>query len=312
MGFPTIWKTKAALKAELRNWRAPARLGLVLALVSLGTGITGCAKQPAAEAPTAAAAGSRPPQRIVTLAPNLTEIVVASGCGDRLVAIDEHSDYPPSVQSLPRVGGMNPSAERILAMQPDVVIAPSAGRYGSLETLLNERGIPLRIVKTDRISELAEAISLLGAQLDCPGARDIAERIAGMSQGIRGGEGTHSALLLASWDPLYVAGHETFADDLLRSAGLRNAVRDGVVGWPLYSLESVLEQPPDLIFVLSSPGRWETTRAQLTAAPGWRELKAVREGHLFMLDEDLASRAGPRVPQVRTLMRAAADEVPRR
>lgn len=287
-------KPGLTLRRQSRNW-IPLAAALICAACERPAG-------------TAVPAGSgEPPRRVITLAPNLTEIVAAIGCEDRLVGIDDHSDFPPSITSLPRVGDMNPSAERILSLDPDLVLAPSAGRYDGLSSLLTQRGIELRSINTDRLSDLAAVTRSIASALQCPDSEEVIADIEEVVQQSREQRDGARALILASWDPLYVAGRETFADDLLAAAGLRNAVGPDVEGWPQYSLESLVADPPDLIFIMTSPDRWSSVRDELSRAPGWRNLAAVREGRLHFLDEDVASRNGPRIALARDMLMRAAE-----
>src|SRR5438045_4368510 len=94
---------------------------------------------------------AHPIHRVVTLSPNLTEIVFAVGAGDAIVATDDYSDSPPAAKRLPKVGGMQPSLERIVAAKPDLVLAPSSTNYTALGAALKANGIPLEIIRPDRI-----------------------------------------------------------------------------------------------------------------------------------------------------------------
>src|SRR5256885_11416395 len=107
-----------------------------------------------------------PIHRVVTLSPNLTEIVFAVGAAGAIVATDDYSDSPPAAKRLPKVGGMQPSLERIVAAKPDLVLAPSSTNYTALGAALKANGIPLEIIRTDRISEIIPVMQHLGATLD--------------------------------------------------------------------------------------------------------------------------------------------------
>lgn len=243
---------------------------------------------------------ARSAQRFVSLTPNVTEMIFAIGCGDRLVAVDSNSDHPAAVENLPKVGGMNPSLERILAARPDVVIGSSIGQYERIAAQLESRGIRFESVTADRLQQIPDAMEQLRVSLDCSGGDETIRTIAALEgEGIAGAP---KVLIVASHDPLYVAGHSTFLDDLLIAAGGANALPADVTGWPAYSIEAVLAHPPDVVLVLSSRDRWPSLRAQIQNAPGWRELPAVREGRLALLDEGVATRPGPRVIETRKMI----------
>lgn len=236
-------------------------------------------------------------------------MVFAVGCGDRVVAVDDHSDHPAAVERLPRVGGMNPSIESILAVRPGVVVASSAGRYDALATELARRGVSFIALRTDRLSGIPAAIEHLQRTLGCGAGNELVERIHEMAAAPAPPPDAPKVLLVASHDPLYVAGHATFADDLLRAAGLRNALPDTVIGWPQYSIESLLAEPPDVVLVMTSEDRWPALQEALRTAAGWRRLDAVREGRIGFVDDSVVARPGPRVIESRDLIRTAVDDV---
>src|SRR5947207_12864143 len=120
---------------------------------------------------------AHPIHRVVTLSPNLTEIVFAIGAGDRVVATDDYSDSPPAAKRLPKVGGIAPSLERIVAAKPDLVLAPSSTNYSALSAALASNHIPIEIIRTDRIADIAPVMERLGAKLGAPRASDAARAV---------------------------------------------------------------------------------------------------------------------------------------
>ena len=196
-----------------------------------------CAKTPNAPHPT---------QRVVTLSPNLTEIVFAVGAGDQLVATDDYSDSPPSVKRLPKVGGVQPSLESIVAAKPTRVLAPSSANYASLDAALKANGIPLEIIRTDRIAEIPVVMQHIGDELHAPRTADAVNAVKnGLARETKKRAKSPRILFVAWPDPLYVGGRETFVDDLYGICGAQNAVQ--VKAWPQYAIESVIASPPDIV-----------------------------------------------------------------
>ena len=184
--------------------------------------------------------------RIVTLSPNLTEILFAIGAGNRIVATDDFSNFPADAKKLPKVGGMQPNIERIAALRPDLVLASTEGNHPNLASALAAAKIPLFVVKTDRLPEIAKAMTRLGELLDASRHEDAVAELQHAVDAQRRHRTHPPRVLFAVWtDPLYVAGTNTFTDDLLQLTGAQNAVR--VSGWPQYSLESLAASPPELI-----------------------------------------------------------------
>lgn len=226
-------------------------------------------------------------QRVVTIAPSVTEIVFAVGSGDRVAGVDDHSNFPAAAAKLPRVGGMQPNLERIVALRPDVVLASSEGNQPALGPALAAVGIPLFVVRTDRVDEIPPAMERLGRILDSPRANDAAREVRAAIDAQRRTRSRKPRVLFAVWtDPLYVAGRETFTNDLFVLTGAENAVE--VAGWPQYSLESLVAHPPDLVLYPRGAVTPQQVDALLARAPGVK----VR---VEALDEDVFQRPGPRV-----------------
>ncbi|MGA7614156.1 MAG: helical backbone metal receptor [Thermoanaerobaculia bacterium] len=239
---------------------------------------------------------SRPAGRIITLAPNLTEIVYALGCGERVIAADDFSNYPPEVRSLPKVGGLEPNAEKIISLRPDLLLASTSADYSGLASQLRRAGIPLVLVRTDRLDDVPPAIEQLSAAMRCGDGPRVANQLRrALASVAQSRPDPPRVLFVASTDPLFVAGGGTFVDDLIRLTGGRNAAAD-IHGWAQYSQEVLLSAPPDLVLF---PGRSVSGSRIRRMLP-----KGRREGGVIAVDEDLFSRPGPRVA-------AAAKELAR-
>ncbi len=237
--------------------------------------------------------------RVVTLAPNLTEMVFAIGAGDTIVATDDFSNFPEAARKLPRVGGMQPDIEKIAAMKPDVVIASTEGNHPNLAPALAAADIPLFVVRTDRLPEITKAMKRLGEILDAPRTENAVRDLEHAIDAERRTRPHPRRILFAVWtDPLYVAGRQTFTDDLLALTGARNAVQVG--GWPQYSLESLLALPPDLILYPQGAVTPQQMQAFLARVP---EVKA----EVVAVDEDIFQRPGPRVAEAAKRLNAILD-----
>lgn len=237
--------------------------------------------------------------RVVTLAPNLTELVFAAGAGAKVVGTDDFSDYPEQATKLPKVGGMQPNIEKIVALKPDLVFASTEGNQPNLGPALAAVNIPLYVVRTDRVEEIPRAMERVGAILEASGRE---AKVARVEQEIAAQKRTRAKklrVLYAVWtDPLYVGGRKTFADDLLTLCGAENAVQ--VEGWPQYSLETLVANPPDLILYPDKSVTPAQLDALLARAPGVKA-KAVA------VDENVFTRPGPRVSQAAKALNAILD-----
>lgn len=230
--------------------------------------------------------------RIVSLAPNVTEILFAIGAGPMVVGADDFSDFPPRAKRLPKVGALQPSIEKIAALKPDVVIAKSS-YHPSLPGALAAAKVPLFISRTDRLDEIPTAMESLARLTGSDATQAVARLRASVEAQRRTRAKKPRVVFVVLTQPLYVAGRDTFTDDVFRLCGAENAVT--VSGWPAYSLEALLANPPDVIL---HPSR-TVTRAQVEALGVKAEIAAV--------DEDRFSRPGPRVGAAAAELNAILD-----
>jgi iron complex transport system substrate-binding protein len=238
--------------------------------------------------------------RVVPLAPNLTEMIFAVGAGAKIVGTDDYSNFPAAARRLPKVGGMQPNVEKIAALKPDLVIASSEGNHPALAPALAAAGIPLFVVRTDRLNEIAPAMQRVGEMLDAPRTADAVRELERDIAAQRRTRAKRARVMFAVWvDPLYVGGRETFTGDLLALTGAENAVQ--VTGWPQYSLESLLASPPDLMLYPRGAVTPRQIEALQKRVP---ELRAT----IVAVDEDIFQRPGPRVVQAARALNAILDQ----
>lgn len=243
--------------------------------------------------------------RVVSLAPNLTELLFAVGCGARVAGVDDHSNFPPEVARLPKVGGLPPNVERIVALRPDVVFASSAVDQTAVAAALRQAGIEMHVINTDRLEDVPRAASTLARAARCGDGDAWAREFRARLDRERRTRNRPPRVLYLAWhDPLYVAGSGTFADDLLRISGAANAA-SAVSGWPQYTREALLAHPPDVILFPTRELTRELLLERFHDDPVWSRLEAVRAGRVIVADEDRFTRSGPRAPE-------AADELSRK
>ncbi len=243
-----------------------------------------------------------PPQirRVITLAPNLTEIVYAVGAAGRLAGTDDFSDEPAAAKKLSKVGGMQPNIEKIVALKPDLVLATTSGNQPNLAPALAAVHIPLFVLRTDRLDEIPKAMERVAALLH--GRSDAAEALRRRIAKQKRTRAHPPRILFAVWaDPLYVAGRKTFSDDLFALTGAQNAVQAG--GWPQYSQESLVASPPDLILYPSKPVSRAQVEKLLDVAPALKGRVTI-----VGVDENLFTRPGPRVAIAAAELNRILDE----
>lgn len=239
-------------------------------------------------------------ERIVSLAPSLTEIMYALDLEDRLVGVTAYCDYPPAAQQKPSVGDvLNPSLETIVQLRPDVVLGTTAGNRRATVQALEQLGVPLYGVDAHSVEGIFDSIRHL-AELTSVPARG--EELVGRLQRRLAAipvppEGSPPRVLFIVWlEPLITAGSDTFLNDVLRRAGAESVTADLEPDWPRLSLEEVIERDPDYLVVPSTDILRASLDRVVRKGP-WQRLRAVRQGRIIWLDEAVL-RPGPRVAQV--------------
>lgn len=247
---------------------------------------------------------AKPATRVVSLLPHATDLIVALGAAEQLAARTRY-DTATAIRHLPSVGGgLDPSIEYIVSLRPDLVLCwPDQGSQ-NLAARLGELGLPVYTGRSGRMAAVRPTLQRLGRLLGREAAADsLAGAIEREVQAVRAsaaGRPSPGVLFVMSWDPLMAAGGETFIHDVLTAAGGRNVFADVRAAAPIISLEEVVRRQPDAI-VFSREGG---APADLRELPGWRDLRAVREGRVLAVDANLVSRAGP---QMGTAARTLAD-----
>ena len=280
-------RSRSRLVFRARSVGAAARCFLLLLFF-----LSGCRRS----AP--AAGGDRvPARRVVSLAPNLTEILFAIGAGPSLVGVSDYSDFPPQAASLPHVGGLDPSAEAVAALRPDLVLATADGgnRKGAVSAL-EAAGIPVLLVPGGSLDDVLAGIRQIGART---GHSEEAERLvrslAARREAVRretAGRKRPWAVLLVWPDPPQAAGGKTFLNDVLTEAGAENLLADRP-GWPVVSPEFLATASIDVLVVPDSPGnRPVFDRAVLSGA---LSRGAAAKARIVRVDESSLTRPGPRV-----------------
>ena len=231
----------------------------------------------------------------MTLAPNLTEIVFAVGAGDRLVGVSEYSDYPSAAQQLPRVGGLEVSAERVASLAPDLVIATPEGNAKGPVMALAAAGIPVLVAPGGSLNQVLESIRSIGRRLGrAQEAERLIERLAARREEARARSRTHPprrAVLLVWPDPPQGAGKHTFGDDILSEAGAVNLLGDRS-GWPVVSAEWLSTAPIEVLVVPDSPQTRPAYDRAMSSGPLSRG--AVSRARVVRIEESVLTRPGPR------------------
>lgn len=269
-------------------------LTLVLALAAGAVAATGLV--PAAAAPTRAGAAPHP-TRIVSLSPTATEMLFAIGAGRQVVAVDSFSDYPSRA---PRTGlsGNSPNAEAIAGYRPDLVLLPD----NTVADQLHELGITsLVLPPANTLADTYHQITQLGvATGHASGAGALSASMRSQLAAIAAQVPARRVRPAVYWeldDTFYSADSSSFIGQLLNKAGLRNIADQAAgasSGYPQLSAEYVVQANPAVIFLADTLCCGQSP-ATLAARPGFSKVAAVVHHHVVGLNDDVASRWGPRV-----------------
>jgi iron complex transport system substrate-binding protein len=239
------------------------------------------------------------PQRIISLAPSLTETLFALDLGDRVAGVTNYCDYPLEALKKPRVGGpINPDLEQIVLLHPDLVLATRAINRADTVTALDRLGVNVYTTDPRTVEEVIASTRRLGKVLGAEARGDalaasLEQRLAELSRKLAGH--TPRRVFFVVWtDPIISTGPHTFIADALRHAGAESVVSISQ-DWPQINIEEVLRQNPDyLVFSGTHPEDPQSTINDLRKRPGWSSLEAVRAGH-FAVVSDALSRPAPRI-----------------
>ncbi|MGI9291503.1 MAG: cobalamin-binding protein [Gammaproteobacteria bacterium] len=241
-------------------------------------------------------------ERIVTLAPHVTELVFALGAGERLVGAVEFSDYPAAAKSVPRIGdAFRIDYEQLQILQPDLVIGWRSGNPPEMIQRVRELGYPVLLVDAETLDDVVLQLEVIGREISVSSeAEQLTADIHRQIDELRDRPDSDEKLRVF-WQitpyPLYTITGEHVLTEIISLCGGVNifADIDGMAA-PV-SLESVLTRNPDIIIAAVHPVNdgWQQDWLE------WSELNAVAEQQLYTVDSDLVSRPGPR------LLQGAAD-----
>ncbi|RFP08512.1 cobalamin-binding protein [Duganella sp. BJB488] len=237
----------------------------------------------------------KPAQRVIAMAPHVTELLYAAGGGDKIVGAVTYSDYPEAAKKLPRVGdNRQVDMERIIAMKPDLIVIWMHGSSERQIETLRQLNIPMFHSEPKKLDGIADNILRLGQLLGTesvaqPTAAEIREKFAALAK--QYSNRSPVRMFYQVWDkPLYTLNGTSIVSDAMRLCGGVNIFADLKVTAPVVSNEAVLQADPEAIF-----GTSEKNYGGVSLWRPYTTMKAVRNDNLFTLDGELLNRAGPRM-----------------
>jgi iron complex transport system substrate-binding protein len=291
------------------------RLFILSRLVALGVifALAGCRQSSTTPAGPAARAGATreftdglgrrvtvntPPQRIVSLAPNLTEMLFALGLDDRIVGVTSYCDFPPAARAKEKVGDtIRPDLEKLITLHSDLVLVSTASQLENLTRRLDQLSIPVYVTDPRTVRAVIATLRAIG---EVTGATEPAARLsAEMERRINEVEARvrplprPRILYALQTEPLITIGHRTFINDLITLAGGSSISDSESADYPQFSRETVVARAPEVIVAPLLHGTNASSEQVLRRA--FAETPAVRAGRIALVDPDLINRPGPRI-----------------
>jgi len=242
--------------------------------------------------------------RIVSLAPDITEILFALGLDEKIAAVSSDSDYPPQAAQKNKVGTFwQPNIEAVIASRPDLVITQWFEQQKAAADSLSRLGYPVLILKMEKIEELFTAIQKIADAARCPQAadkllNDIRNRLSAIQSKCNSAKKV-KVLWVVQNEPLRIAGRDTFINEMIELAGGENAVGTTMQQYPHIGTEELLAGAAEVI--IQSAMKTDNIEKEQRAAENfwgrWPGLPAVKNKRIYVVNGDPILRLGPRLPQ---------------
>ncbi|RCW45028.1 MULTISPECIES: ABC transporter substrate-binding protein [unclassified Halanaerobium] len=243
------------------------------------------------------------PERIISLAPSITELIYFLGLEDKLVGVTTYANYPPEAAEKEKIGSVTEvNIEKIITLEPDLIIADSINKSEALKRL-NNLGLAAVGFNPLDIEETIDMIKTIGW---LTGSSKKAEQIAEkMNFRLKKIESLIAEKLQNTkrpdvfyeiWsDPLYTAGDNTFINSVIETAGGNNIGKNAEGAWPRFGIESLILADPDVYISSPHSAAGGITIKDILNRPLFSELKAVKKERVYLVDQDKISRPSPRI-----------------
>lgn len=241
---------------------------------------------------------AKPPARIISLAPSITEMLYAIGAGEQLVGVTDFCDFPPEALGKPKVGYSNPNMESLVALQPDLVVAPNDFLKPDVIVKLEQLKVPVFILADKSVEDIFAHIQILGRIVGrSPRADAVAMELRRQVAAIKERVGSHAPvrmLYVLNSRPLITVGPGSFIDQLIGIAGGTNIAAKSTTPYPRLSMEAVLQEDPEVLVFPVGKAEGISDSEQQTWRQ-WSTMTAVKRGRLHQISADWLNRPGPRV-----------------
>lgn len=239
-----------------------------------------------------------PPQRIISLAPSVTEMLFALGLNDQIVGVTSYCDFPEEAKQKEKLGDtLNPNLERLIALKPDLVVITTASQLERLSKQLSDQNIPVYVVDPKTVRDVAASIASLGLATDMASQgrklqTEMLKRIDAVEARVESLP-KPKVLYVLQAAPLITVGRSTFITDLIRLAGGESITDDLETAYPQLSRETAIARAPQVLIAPASHGtelvKEEDLRKDFAVTP------AIKTNRIVRINPDWADRPGPRI-----------------
>jgi iron complex transport system substrate-binding protein len=240
-----------------------------------------------------------PPKKIISLAPNVTEILFGLGLDQEIVGVSIHCNFPQKAQSKVRVGSyISLDFEKIVSLNPDLIIATGAGNTKDMVARLEHLGFPTYVIFPKDIEGVMRSVGhlsqLVGREKEGEAIvqemKRRREKVVALTLGLP----RPRVFLQIGEAPIVTVGENSFADDLIRLAGGENVAGNEKEMYPRFGMEEILKRSPEVILISSMNPR-ENYQKVLQEWSRWKTIPAVKNNRVYLIDSDLIDRPSPRI-----------------
>lgn len=240
-----------------------------------------------------------PPKRIVSLAPNITEILFSLGLDEEIVGVSIHCNFPEKAKSKLKIGSyINLDFERIISLNPNLIIGTGAGNTREMVDRLERLGFPTFVIFPKNFYDILKSIGHIGeivdrkreAKMILEGMKKRSQRVVHLTQGL-----PRPRVFIQIGDaPIVTVGKGSFADDLISLAGGENIARHEKERYPRLGIEEILKRSPEIIVISSMNPKGDYQKI-IQQWGKWKSIPAVKNGRIHLIDSDLVDRPSPRI-----------------
>ncbi len=240
-----------------------------------------------------------PPKRIVSLAPNITEILFNLGLDEEIVGVSIHCNFPEKAKNRVQVGSyISLDFEKIISLNPDLIIATGAGNTRDMVDRLEKLGFKTYVIFPKNFDDILQSIGHIGqvtnreaqARVIIEGMRKRKQRVVELTRGLS----LPKVFIQIGEAPMVTVGKGSFADDLIRIAGGENIAGREKELYPRFGMEEILKRSPEVIIIssMNPKGDYQKILREWTR---WKTIPAVKNGRIHLVDSDLLDRPSPRI-----------------